>query len=135
MRSSGPHANTGRPRGTCSYACRVPVSSERVLVLSASIGGGHVACAKALEAAFAACGVEAGHVDLLEHTAAPFRRLYRQAYFDLVRNVPDLVAWLGRRLGRRPTGTLTVERRLRSHGVRRVTCQLPRNLDRHHPPA
>src|SRR5690554_4444435 len=135
MRSSGPHANTGRPRGTCSYACRVPVSSERVLVLSASIGGGHVACAKALEAAFAARGVEAGHVDLLEHTAAPFRRLYRQAYFDLVRNVPDLVEWFGRRLDRRPTETLTVQRRLRARVVRMLSYELPRIIDRFAPQA
>jgi len=113
----------------------VPVSSERVLVLSASIGGGHVACAKALEAAFAACGVEAGHVDLLEHTAAPFRRLYRQAYFDLVRNVPDLVEWFGRRLDRRPTETLTVQRRLRARVVRMLSYELPRIIDRFAPQA
>jgi processive 1,2-diacylglycerol beta-glucosyltransferase len=113
----------------------VPPSAERVLVLSASIGGGHVACAKALESAFLQRGVEARHVDLLEHTALPFRRLYRQAYFDLVRNVPDLVEWLGRRLDRRPTETLTVQRRLRARVVRMLSYELPRLIDKFAPDA
>jgi len=106
-----------------------------VLVLSASIGGGHVACAQALEAAFLERGAEARHVDLLEHTAMPFRRLYRQAYFDLVRNVPDLVDWLGRRMDRRPTEALTLQRRLRARVVRMLSYELPRIIDRFAPHA
>ncbi|HZW28397.1 MAG TPA: glycosyltransferase [Trueperaceae bacterium] len=113
----------------------MPASGERVLVLSASIGGGHVACAQALEAALLERGVEARHVDLLEHTALPFRRLYRQAYFDLVRNVPDLVDWLGRRLDRRPTEALSVQRRLRARVVRMLSYELPRIIDRFAPRA
>jgi len=113
----------------------VPSVSERVLVLSASIGGGHVACAQALEAAFLERGAEARHVDLLEHTAMPFRRLYRQAYFDLVRNVPDLVDWLGRRMDRRPTEALTLQRRLRARVVRMLSYELPRIIDRFAPHA
>jgi len=108
---------------------------ERVLILSASIGGGHVAAAKALVAAFTELGAEAGHVDLLEHTAAPFRRLYRQAYFDLVRNVPDLVEWLGRRLDRRPTEALSVQRRLRARVVRMLSYEMPRIIERFAPAA
>lgn len=110
-------------------------AAERVLVLSASIGGGHVAAAKAVVAAFGELGVETSHVDLLEHTAAPFRRLYRQAYFDLVRNVPDLVEWLGRRLDRRPTETLSVQRRLRARVVRMLSYELPRIIERFAPAA
>lgn len=113
----------------------MPSVSERVLVLSASIGGGHVACAQALEAAFLERGAEARHVDLLEHTAMPFRRLYRQAYFDLVRNVPDLVDWLGRRMDRRPTEALTLQRRLRARVVRMLSYELPRIIDRFAPHA
>ena len=110
-------------------------AAERVLVLSASIGGGHVAAAKAVVAAFGELGVETSHVDLLEHTAAPFRRLYRQAYFDLVRSVPDLVEWLGRRLDRRPTETLSVQRRLRARVVRMLSYELPRIIERFAPAA
>lgn len=110
-------------------------ATERVLILSASIGGGHVAAAKALVAAFTELGAEAGHVDLLEHTAAPFRRLYRQAYFDLVRNVPDLVEWLGRRLDRRPTEALSVQRRLRARVVRMLSYEMPRIIERFAPAA
>lgn len=113
----------------------VPRAAERVLVLSASIGGGHVAAAKALVSAFGELGAEALHVDLLEHTAAPFRRLYRQAYFDLVRNVPDLVEWLGRRLDRRPTEALSVQRRLRARVVRMLSYEMPRIIDRFAPAA
>lgn len=109
---------------------RVVSSATRVLILSASIGGGHVAAARALESAFAELGTPALHVDLLEHTAAPFRRLYRQAYFDLVRTVPDLVEWLGRRLDR-PSERATLQRRLRARAVRLLSYEVPRIIDKH----
>ena len=72
--------------------------SSRVLVVSASIGSGHVAAGRAVAAAMVERGAAVEHVDLLDYTSAPFRRLYRQAYFDLVRTAPDLVDWLGKRL-------------------------------------
>lgn len=108
-------------------------SGARVLILSASIGGGHVAAAKALLAAFEELEVESTHVDLLEHTSLPFRRLYRQAYFDLVRTVPDLVEWLGRRLDQRPSETKTVQQRLRARAVRLLSYEVPRIIDRYKP--
>ncbi|MFA5552652.1 MAG: glycosyltransferase [Trueperaceae bacterium] len=107
-------------------------SGPRVLVLSASIGGGHVAAARALMAAFQELGVEAEHADLLEHTALPFRRLYRQAYFDLVRTMPDLVEWIGRRLDR-PSERTSVQRRLRARAVRLLSYEVPRIVDRYQP--
>jgi processive 1,2-diacylglycerol beta-glucosyltransferase len=113
----------------------VPHDSDRVLILSASIGGGHVACGRALLKAFGSLGATAEHVDLLEHTAAPFRRLYRQAYFDLVRNVPDLVDWVGKRMDRRPTEVATVQRRLRSRVTRMLSYEMPRVIDRFRPGA
>ena len=106
-----------------------------MLILSASIGGGHVACGRALLTAFDSLGATAEHVDLLEYTAAPFRRLYRQAYFDLVRNVPDLVDWVGKRMDRRPTEVATVQRRLRSRVTRLLSYELPRVIDRFGPGA
>jgi len=104
--------------------------SPRVLIISASIGGGHVACAKALAGAFEALGAEPSQVDLLEYTALPFRRLYRQAYFDLVRNAPDLVDWLGRRMDRRPSETNTVQKRIRARVNRLLAYALPATIDK-----
>lgn len=103
-----------------------------MLILSASIGGGHVAAGRALEDAFTALEAEVQHVDLLEHTALPFRRLYRQAYFDLVRTMPDLVEWLGRRLDR-PSERATLQRRLRARAVRLLSYEVPRIIDRFDP--
>lgn len=105
---------------------------SRVLILSASIGGGHIAAAKALHAAFTELGAECVHADLLEHTAVPFRRLYRQAYFDLVRTMPDLVEWIGRRLDK-PSERTTVQRRLRDRAVRLLSYEVPRIVDRYKP--
>jgi len=107
-------------------------SGPRVLILSASIGGGHVAAGRALHAAFEERGVETTHVDLLEHTALPFRRLYRQAYFDLVRTVPDLVEWIGRRFDR-PSEQTNLQRRLRARAVRLLSYEVPRLIDRYRP--
>ncbi len=78
-------------------------------------------------------GADAIHVDLLEHTAVPFRRLYRQAYFDLVRTVPDLVDWVGRRFDRRPSEYKTVQERLRARVTRLLSYEVPRIIDRYRP--
>lgn len=104
-----------------------------MLILSASIGGGHVAAAKALLAACETQGAAAAHVDLLEHTALPFRRLYRQAYFDLVRTVPDLVEWVGRSFDRRPSEFKGVQARLRARVTRLLSYEVPRMIDRYRP--
>ena len=106
---------------------------ERLLITSASIGGGHVAAGRALEAAFAARGVETLHVDLLDYTTVPFRRLYRQAYFDLVRTAPDLVDWLGKRLDRGPQRTRLRHLRLRSRLTRLISYHLPRTIASYKP--
>ena len=79
-------------------------------------------------AAFDELGVEAVHADLLEHTALPFRRLYRQAYFDLVRTMPDLVEWIGRRLDR-PSERTSVQRRVRARAVGNPRLQSTASLN------
>jgi processive 1,2-diacylglycerol beta-glucosyltransferase len=58
---------------------------DRVLVLSASAGAGHVRAAQALEHALVATGRvrEIRHVDILQYTTKLFRRLYAEAYLDL----------------------------------------------------
>ena len=109
------------------------MSTPRVLVVSASIGSGHVAAGRALETALAAVGAQTHHVDLLDYTTVPFRRLYRQAYFDLVRTAPDLVDWLGKRLDRRPTEQETRLLRVRSRLARALSYHLPRRIAQVHP--
>jgi processive 1,2-diacylglycerol beta-glucosyltransferase len=111
------------------------VSAElnRILITSASIGAGHVAAGRALEAAFAEIGAETLHVDLLDYTTVPFRRLYRQAYFDLVRTAPDLVDWLGKRLDRGPSRTRMRHLRLRSRLTRLISYHLPRTIGSYRP--
>jgi processive 1,2-diacylglycerol beta-glucosyltransferase len=69
---------------------------DQVLLLSASVGAGHVRAAQALERAFRDAGAarEVRHVDVLEHTNALFRRLYSRVYLELVNNAPEVLGWL-----------------------------------------
>jgi processive 1,2-diacylglycerol beta-glucosyltransferase len=107
--------------------------TPRVLVISASIGAGHAAAGRAMASALEREGIEAHHVDLLEYTSMPFRRLYRQAYFDLVRTAPDLVDWIGKRLDRRPREQRTLPARLRARLARLVSYHLPRLIAQFRP--
>ena len=106
--------------------------SSRVLVVSASIGSGHVAAGRAVAAAMVERGAAVEHVDLLDYTSAPFRRLYRQAYFDLVRTAPDLVDWLGKRLDVSREAK-TRQARLRARMTRLISYHLPRQIDAFRP--
>jgi len=69
---------------------------DKVLVLSASAGNGHVRAAQAVEAAFLETGAArvVRHVDTLEFTNKVFRRLYSQMYIDLVNGAPEVLGWL-----------------------------------------
>jgi processive 1,2-diacylglycerol beta-glucosyltransferase len=73
---------------------------DRVLILSASAGAGHVRAAQALEGAFAALGAahEVRHVDALQLTNKVFRVLYSRLYLELVDHAPDVLGWLYDRL-------------------------------------
>jgi processive 1,2-diacylglycerol beta-glucosyltransferase len=68
----------------------------RVLVLSASVGGGHLRAAEAVEAALKQTvpDVHVENHDVLQFTNAVFRRLYGQAYLDLVNRVPHVVGYV-----------------------------------------
>jgi processive 1,2-diacylglycerol beta-glucosyltransferase len=68
----------------------------RVLVLSASVGGGHVRAAQAVEVALRQTVPDAlvRNVDVMELTNAAFRRLYAKAYTDLVSNAPHVFGYL-----------------------------------------
>ena len=69
---------------------------NKVLILSASAGAGHVRAAQALERAFAETGLaqDVQHIDTLQYTTKAFRTIYAKVYFDMVKSVPDLVGWL-----------------------------------------
>ncbi len=68
----------------------------RALVLSASVGAGHVRAAQALESALAGSGdgCSARHVDVLSLANPLFRRIYGRGYLDLVNHAPTLVRLL-----------------------------------------
>lgn len=69
---------------------------DKVLVLSASAGAGHIRAAQAVERALLEAGAarEVRHVDTLEYTNKLFRRLYAKAYLDMVNRTPELLGWL-----------------------------------------
>lgn len=79
---------------------------RRLLLLSASVGAGHLRAAEALESACRLCvpGAEVRHVDVLTLTPKPFRRLYGTGYLDLVNHAPELLGFLYDRTDRPPRG-------------------------------
>lgn len=68
---------------------------KRILILSASIGTGHVRAAEAVKAALNAVFPEAivAHEDFLQHTNAAFRNLYSNLYLKLAKESPELLGW------------------------------------------
>ena len=68
----------------------------RVLILSASVGAGHVRAAEAVEAALRRTGSAAAltHFDVLTLLAPAFRKVYRDGYFEMVKRAPRLLGWL-----------------------------------------
>ena len=69
---------------------------KRILILSASVGNGHVSAANALKSAFEIRGLanEVRHEDVLSFTNPLFRRLYGDAYIGLVNNMPEVLGWM-----------------------------------------
>jgi processive 1,2-diacylglycerol beta-glucosyltransferase len=69
---------------------------HRILILSASVGNGHVTAAEALRKAFELRGLatEVRHEDVLKYTNTLFRRLYSRAYIDLVNHMPEVLGWM-----------------------------------------
>ena len=66
---------------------------KRILVLSASVGAGHLRAAEAVELALRQLDPEAEvkNIDVLDLTNAAFRRLYGKLYIDLVNSAPHLL--------------------------------------------
>jgi len=68
---------------------------NKVLVLSASAGAGHVRAAQAMERAFLDLGAarEVVHLDALEYTNKMFRDLYAKAFIEMADKAPDVLGW------------------------------------------
>ncbi|HEV2948220.1 MAG TPA: glycosyltransferase [Gemmataceae bacterium] len=69
--------------------------AQRILVLSASVGAGHIRAAQAVELALRQVVPQATvkNIDVLDLTNAAFRRLYGQAYLDLVNRAPHVLGY------------------------------------------
>jgi processive 1,2-diacylglycerol beta-glucosyltransferase len=69
---------------------------NKVLILSASAGAGHIRAAEALEKEFKQSGAarEIRNVDVLDYTNKVFRHLYSKAYIDMVNRMPEVLGWL-----------------------------------------
>src|SRR3989449_1950985 len=67
----------------------------RILVLSASVGAGHLRAAEAVELALRQTFPDAvvKNVDVLTLTNAAFRKIYGQAYLDLVNKAPHVLGY------------------------------------------
>lgn len=69
---------------------------RKVLILSASVGAGHMRAADALERAFnlRVPDWEVRNIDVLKYTNALFRRLYGKAYIEMVNSMPEVLGWM-----------------------------------------
>ena len=70
--------------------------AKRVLVLSASVGAGHLRAAQAIEEACRALDPSASvaNVDVLTLTNPAFRRIYGETYLDLVNKAPHVLGYV-----------------------------------------
>lgn len=68
---------------------------KKILVLSASVGAGHVRAAQAVELALKeiAPDAEVKNLDVLTLTNAPFRKIYGEAYLDIVNKAPHVLGY------------------------------------------
>src|SRR5947207_9868228 len=68
---------------------------KQILVLSASVGAGHMRAAQAVELALKEIAPDATvkNVDVLELTNAAFRQIYGKAYLELVNKAPHALGF------------------------------------------
>src|SRR5512146_2722366 len=68
----------------------------KILVMSASLGAGHLRAAQAIELAAKQLYPDAQveNLDVLELTNALFRRMYAHAYIDLVNHAPHVLGYM-----------------------------------------
>lgn len=79
--------------------------SRRILVLSASVGAGHLRAAEAVELALRQLDPAAivQNLDVLDFTNAAFRQVYARAYLDLVNRAPHALGYFYDLLDRVPS--------------------------------
>ena len=78
---------------------------RRILVLSASVGAGHLRAAEAVTLALRQLDPTAvvENLDVLDFTNAAFRRLYARSYLDLVNRLPHVLGYFYDLLDRPPS--------------------------------
>ncbi len=71
------------------------MSSPRILILSASVGAGHLRAAQAVELAARKMLPDASitNLDVLELTNAAFRKMYGEIYLDVVNKAPHVLGY------------------------------------------
>jgi processive 1,2-diacylglycerol beta-glucosyltransferase len=74
----------------------IAAAVPRILILSASAGAGHVRAAEAIEAALRKLPdpPAIANYDVLALMPRPFRKVYCDGYFEMVRRAPRLLGWL-----------------------------------------
>jgi processive 1,2-diacylglycerol beta-glucosyltransferase len=79
--------------------------AQRILVLSASVGAGHLRAAEAVASALRELSPDATveNLDVLDFTNATFRRLYGRSYLDLVNRAPHFLGYFYDLLDRAPS--------------------------------
>ncbi len=79
--------------------------ARRILVLSASVGAGHLRAAEAVELALRQLDPQAAveNLDVLDFTNAAFRKLYARSYLDLVNRAPHVLGYFYDLLDRVPS--------------------------------
>jgi processive 1,2-diacylglycerol beta-glucosyltransferase len=86
----------------------------RILILSASVGSGHIRAAQAIEIALGQILPDAtiAHVDVLDFTNKLFRGFYASGYIKAVKTAPQVVSFLYDRLDHPFTGSASQTMRL-----------------------
>jgi processive 1,2-diacylglycerol beta-glucosyltransferase len=85
---------------------------KRVLVLSASVGAGHLRAAQGVELALRHLAPDAivENIDVLQLTNGTFRRLYSTAYLDLVNRAPHMLGYFYDVMDRAPSNQRKADR-------------------------
>lgn len=92
--------------------------TKRILILSASVGAGHMRAAQAVELAAKQLLPDATiqNIDILTLTNLAFRRVYGTAYLDLVNKAPHVLGYFYNRLDRRRRDSLSGRHYRLQHG-------------------
>ena len=88
-----------------------PSPRKRILILSASVGGGHLRAAEAVEAAIrqTAPRAETRNIDVLTLASRAFRRVYGRWYLDFAQRAPHFLGYVYDRLDRPKEGKIEFE--------------------------